>query len=410
MSRRIILGMLRTIALLLLSAATARPQDAPAPLRLEASEFARRRAALVERLGGAALALDAGPLGEVGSDANTYIFDFRYLTGIHDDQGVVAVVDGRSTVFLSALREVPGADEVKTVEEFPAWAAARLAGKKVHTKLRRRNLEAVSRAPGTEVVGGELAEELTRLRLVKSEAELRLMRKAADATNRAHRAVLGALKPGSNERQIHDLILATFKAEGCPELGFPPIVGSGRNGTVLHYMKNNQAIPADTLMVCDIGAAIDNYVTDITRTLPTSGRFSEEQKRHYQCVLDAQKAAEAILRPGATFRDLDRASRAVFDDRGLTKWSYAHSRDGSVRHGLGHYVGLAVHDSGTYQEKFAPGMVITIEPGWYDKDAGYGIRIEDVYLITPDGFQRLSADAPREIAEIEAAMASKRDY
>ncbi|HYF01315.1 MAG TPA: M24 family metallopeptidase [Planctomycetota bacterium] len=401
--------MLRTLALLLLSVSVARGQEA-APLRLDAAEFARRRAALVERLGGAALALDAGPLGEVGSDANTYIFDFRYLTGIHDDQGIVAVVDGRSTVFVSAPRAVPGADEVKAVEEFPAWASTKLAGKKVHTKLRRRNLEAVSQAAGAEVVGGTLAEELTRLRLVKSEAELRLMRKAADATNRAHRAVQRALKPGLNEREIHDLILATFKAEGCPEIGFPPIVGSGRNGTVLHYMKNNQPIPADTLMVCDIGAAIDNYVTDITRTLPTSGKFTDEQKRHYQGVLDAQKAAEAVLKPGATFRDLDRAARAVLEERGLTKWSYAHSRDGSVRHGLGHYVGLAVHDSGTYYEKFTPGMVITIEPGWYDKDAGYGIRIEDVYLVTPDGFQRLSADAPREIAEIEAAMAAKRDY
>jgi Xaa-Pro aminopeptidase len=162
-------------------------------------------------------------------------------------------------------------------------------------------------------------------------------------------------------------------------------------------------------MVVDIGASLLNYVTDITRTLPTSGKYSETQRKHYECVLDAQKAAEAVLKPGATFGDLERAARKVFEERGLTKWSYAHSRDRSVAHGLGHYVGLAVHDSGTYREKFAPGMVITIEPGWYDKDAGYGIRIEDIYLLTEDGFERLSADAPRETAEIEKAM-RERDF
>ena len=212
------------------------------------------------------------------------------------------------------------------------------------------------------------------------------------------------------EKELDELVRSTFKKEGCPEVGFPPILGSGKNGTILHYMKNNQEIPKETLIVCDIGAAIDNYVTDITRTLPTSGKYSDEQRKHYQCVLDAQKAAEAILKPGATFVDLERAARKVFEDRGLRKWSYAHSNDGQVRHGLGHYVGMSVHDSGGYRERFEPGMVLTIEPGWYDKDAGYGIRIEDIYLVTKDGCERLSAGAPREMEEIEKAMKGKRDF
>ena len=163
-------------------------------------------------------------------------------------------------------------------------------------------------------------------------------------------------------------------------------------------------------MVVDIGAAIENYVTDITRTLPTSGKYNDLQRKHYECVLDAQKAAEAICKPGATFSDLEKAARKVFEDRGMTDWSYAHGKDLSVRHGLGHYVGMAVHDSGSYREKFAPGMVITIEPGWYDKTEGYGIRIEDTYLITKDGFERLSAAAPREVDEIEKLMKGKKEY
>ena len=251
---------------------------------------------------------------------------------------------------------------------------------------------------------------MVRLRLIKGDAELKLMRKAADATNAAHIAAMKTLKPGLNEREIHELVVSTFKKEGCPELGFPPIIAAGRNGTILHYMKNEKEIPKDTLMVVDIGAAIENYVTDITRTLPTSGKYNEQQRKHYQGVLDAQKAAEAVCKAGATFNDLERAARKVLEERGMTEWSYAHAKDFSVRHGLGHYVGLAVHDSGSYREKFAPGMVITIEPGWYDKDAGYGIRIEDTYVITKDGFERLSAGAPREIEEIEALMKAKKEY
>jgi Xaa-Pro aminopeptidase len=213
-----------------------------------------------------------------------------------------------------------------------------------------------------------------------------------------------------NEREIHELVVSTFKKEGCPELGFPPIIAAGRNGTILHYMRNDKEIPKETTIVIDIGAAIDNYVTDITRTLPTSGTYSELHRRHYQCVLDAQKAAEKVCRPGATFDDLENAARKVFEARGMTDWSYAHGKEASVRHGLGHYVGMAVHDSGSYREKFAPGMVITIEPGWYDRTEGYGIRIEDTYLITKDGFERLSAGAPREVEEIEKLMKGKREY
>jgi Xaa-Pro aminopeptidase len=400
---------MRALLLFLALAPALRPQEAPESLRLGAAEFARRRSALLERLPDGACVLDSGPLGEVGADANTPLFDFKYLSGVHDPDGVLVLHGGKCVVFAS-VKAAPGADVVRPVGDWPDWAAEHLAGKRVYTKLRRKNLDVLAAVREVEVVGQKLSAELIRLRLVKGELEIRLMRKAADATNRAHVAAMKALKPGMNEREIHELIVGTFKKEGCPELGFPPIVGSGRNGTVLHYMKNDQEIPAGTLMVCDIGAAIENYVTDITRTLPTSGRFTEEQRKHYECVLDAQKAAEQALKPGATFWDLERAAREVFEKRGLLKWSYAHSKDGSVRHGLGHYVGLAVHDSGTYREKFAPGMVVTIEPGWYDKDAGHGIRIEDTYLLTADGFERLSAGAPREVDEIEKLMAGKKEF
>jgi Xaa-Pro aminopeptidase len=405
---------LAVLALLASLALEGRAQESPERLRIGAAEFARRRADLAAKLGDGVLAIDAGPLREPGNDANTPVFDFKYLTGVHDDDGLLVLTGRKSVLFVGEPEKVSGAgvEEVLPAARFEEWAAANLAGQaRVYTKLRQKHLDELKKAaPATEVVGGRLGAEIIRLRLIKSDLEMALMRKAADATNKALVAAMRKVRPGLNEREVQDVILATFKKEGCPEIGFPPICGSGKNGTVLHYMANKEPIPADTLMVCDVGAAIDNYVTDITRTVPTSGRFGEEQRKHYQCVLDAQKAAEAVLAPGATFSDLERAARKVFEDRGLLKWSYAHSEDRSVRHGLGHYVGMSVHDSGTYREKFAAGMVITIEPGWYDKDAGYGIRIEDTYLVTKDGFDRLSAGAPREIEEIEKVMSARKEY
>lgn len=400
--------MLRTWLLLL---ALLVGQETPEALRLPESEFARRRAAVREAFTDGAIAVDAGPLVEVGSDANTPVFDFKYLTGFHDPDGVFVQTPKKSVVFVSEVRKAPGIDEVLPLDKFPSWAAEHLSKEtRIYTKLRQKNLTVLTETAGhAELVGSRLGAELTKLRLIKGEAELRLMKKAADATNAAHLAAMKALKPGMNERQIHELVVATFKKEGCPELGFPPIIAAGRNGTVLHYMKNEMEIPKNTVMVVDIGAAIENYVTDITRTLPTSGKYGPDERKHYQCVLDAQKAAEAVCKPGATFSDLERAARKVFEARGMTEWSYAHAKDFSVRHGLGHYVGMSVHDSGSYREKFAPGMVITIEPGWYDKEAGYGIRIEDTYVITKDGFERLSAGAPREIEEIEELM-KKREF
>jgi Xaa-Pro aminopeptidase len=382
-------------------------QEAPTLTR---EEFAKRRAALAARLPDGAIALDTGPITSrnFADDAVMPLLDFKYLTGFHDDEGVLVILEKKAFVFASDPKkaEAWGIKDAFEASKFEEWAAKALPrAAKVYTKLRQKNLDVVSRHAKTQ--GQTLAQELVKMRLVKSAVEIKLLKKAADATNRAHVAAMKGLKAGMNEGEIQKIVTDTFKKEGCPDLGFPPICGSGANGTILHYMDNNQEIPAASLIVTDIGAAIENYVTDITRTLPTSGKFTDPQRSAYQCVLDAQKAAEAVCRPGATLRQLDQAAAKVFKDRKMTEWSYAHSRDGSVRHGLGHFVGMHVHDSGSYDTKFEPGMVITIEPGWYDKDSGWGIRIEDTYVITAGGFDRLSKDAPREIAEIEKIMAGK---
>lgn len=400
--------MIRTLAPLLLFLLIQDSRKLPV---VDGKELGARRAKLMEKFADGVIVVDAGVTrkGEAGIDFNTPWFDFFYLTGTQPDDGVLVLVPADKKSFLFAdgdekvLKERSGASTVMARAKFDEFCKDVLAASPVvYTKARQVVKDAVIAVVGKDKVKGAVDRELTAMRVIKSKAEIAMMKHCADATNKAHMAAFKAMKPGINEGEIQKLVEDTFKAEGCEELSFPSIIGSGANGTILHYMENKDEIAKDTLVVCDIGAGYKGYATDITRTIPSSGRFTDEQKAAYQCTLDAQKAAEAVLKPGATFGDLERAARKVYVDRKLNDWSYCGTK--GVNHGLGHYVGLAVHDSGTYREKFAPGMVITIEPGYYNKEKGWGIRIEDIYVITETGFERLSK-SPREVKEIEALMA-----
>lgn len=412
--------MFRLAALLLAAVA----QEATNLPSLPAAEFQSRRQALMDRLPKGPIVMEAEKLipGMDGIAANTPRFDFTYVTGYHSAGDLVVLFPADRKVFLftkgdpAEVRRQTGLEHVLSRDAFPAFCKEVLAAAEtIFTRVRREALTEIEKAaPDSDIRSSDdegrnvIHQHLTRQRMIKSPAEILMMKKAADATNAAHLAALRACKGGLNEGELQKLIEDTFKAQGCDGLGFPSIVGSGKNGTILHYTNNKDPMPADSLVVVDIGASYRGYVTDITRTLPTDGRFTDEQREAYQCVLDAQKAAERLLKPGATFAELDAASRKVFEERKLTKWSYAHARDWSVRHGLGHYVGMAVHDSGSSRAKLEAGMVITIEPGYYDKDRGWGIRIEDIYLVTKDGFERWSSAPPREAQEIEKLMAEAR--
>ncbi|MHC4607812.1 MAG: M24 family metallopeptidase [Planctomycetota bacterium] len=234
------------------------------------------------------------------------------------------------------------------------------------------------------------------------------MKIAGTATGAAHIEAMKRCRVGMNEGDLQKIILETYRENGATGIAFPCIIGSGRNGTVLHYQRNNAELKDGVLIVIDIGAEFEGYAADVTRTIPANGKFTPEQKKAYECVLAAAKAAEKRLKAGTTWKDLDRAARAVFEKRKLTKWSYAHAKVFAVRHGLGHFVGLHVHDPSSYRAPLKAGMVITIEPGYYDRDAGFGIRIEDTYVVTKKGFERIAGDVPREIKDIEKLMAGEK--
>jgi len=287
-------------------------------------------------------------------------------------------------------------------------------------------------------------------RLIKSSAEIAALEKAVDITVAAHRAAMRNVKPGLFEYQVNALISFVYRNMGSVRDGFPSIVGSGPNSTILHYEKYDRQMTENDMLVMDIGAEYAMYSADITRTIPVNGRFSPEQKDIYTLVLKAQQAGIEAVEPGARFGDPGKAAAKVLKE-GLKKLGLITDPDKDwqfrvwMMHGVSHWLGLDTHDAGSYLATdghggrlLEPGMVLTVEPGIYvsadifDKiDAIYGkwipeeervafkksvypafekyknigVRIEDDILVTEDGRRNLSDAAPRGIEAIESLMA-----
>ena len=394
-------------------------------------EYRDRRARLLKALKGSAAVVFAGegspPL--VGRwQAHRH---FLYLTGIDDEPGAAVLFDPtaedpkkRVVLFLRPLnielekwdgyrreigpelKEATGFATVMRVSALPAsvTAAAR-RGKRlaclhpfgVYPAAVSPDLAAFQqvqqRVPGVSVEDRTML--LPGLRAVKSPAELKLMRRAVAATVAGFNAVLGGvIKPGVAERQIADALEFEYRRHGAEALAYNTIVGSGLNGTVLHYMDNDQPVGAGDLIVIDSGASYRGYAADITRTFPADGRFTDDQRPVYETVLAAQLAAIKAVRPGNKMSDVDAAARDVIDKAGLGH---------AFIHNIGHQLGLEVHDV-TPDGPLKPGMVVTIEPGVYLPDRKLGVRIEDDILVTAGGNQNLTAAVPKSVADVEAAM------
>jgi Xaa-Pro aminopeptidase len=240
---------------------------------------------------------------------------------------------------------------------------------------------------------------LARMRSRHSADELAIMQRAIRISEAGFAAAVAAIRPGATEALLEAEAERVWKAAGARRPAYASIVGSGPNSTILHYPRSERTMEAGDLVLMDMSAEFAHYAADITRTFPVSGRFSAEQRKIYEVVLKAQKAAFALLRPGAYYEDLDAVARKVIEDAGYGDYFI---------HGLGHFVGLDVHDAGAYQEPLAPGMVITLEPGIYLPDRKVGIRIEDDVLVTETGARYLSDGIPREPDDVERWMASRR--
>jgi Xaa-Pro aminopeptidase len=248
----------------------------------------------------------------------------------------------------------------------------------------------------------DLLPVLGGLRQVKDADEIRRLTRAVEITALGHVAAMKAARPGVYEYEIEAAAEYTFRKLGAERLGYPSIVGSGVNSTVLHYDENRRRTEAGDLVVMDMGAEFGYYTADVTRTIPVSGKFTPRQRAIYELVLGAQQAAMDAIRPGVTLRDLDQVAR---------QYLAAHSGDlcgagGCARyfiHGLSHWIGMDVHDVAG-RGPLAPGMAFTIEPGIYLPEEGLGVRIEDDFLMTDTGYLHLSKGAPRAVDEIERLL------
>jgi Xaa-Pro aminopeptidase len=265
-------------------------------------------------------------------------------------------------------------------------------------------------APNTELK--EVDPILGEMRKAKSPAELELLRRAIAITGEAQSEVLRTIQPGVVEFALEGKIVGAFTAGGALRAGFPSIVGSGPNSTIPHYFLNTRRLQDGDLVVVDIGAEYKYYTADITRTYPASGKFTCRQREIYQLVLDAQKAVETEMKPGMTrLRDMTAFTREYFKKsplRAKDEQGNEHTMDRFFIHGLGHYLGMDVHDVGSYDKPVQVGEVFTIEPGLYIKSENIGVRIEDDYLMTDHGPEKLSKDILSDPEEIERRIASYR--
>jgi Xaa-Pro aminopeptidase len=265
------------------------------------------------------------------------------------------------------------------------------------------------------------------VRLKKTPYEVAQMRTACEITADAHIELIKKTRPGMSERELHGLFIYEVMKRGCAREGYGSIVAAGKNACTLHYVFNDESLKAGDLLLVDAGGEYNYYSADITRTWPISGKFSEPQKRLYSRVLDLQKRMIEMIRPGLIIKDHQNAAIEGLVDIMLEEKLLKGDKKQIIEksefrkyypHGLGHFLGLDVHDAGAYEidgksRPYEAGMFVTVEPGIYiphdDESApkelrGIGIRIEDDVLVTDSGVDVLTKDALKEVAELEAAV------
>ncbi|HKV26560.1 MAG TPA: Xaa-Pro peptidase family protein [Candidatus Acidoferrum sp.] len=250
--------------------------------------------------------------------------------------------------------------------------------------------------------------KIEALRDIKSSGEIEFLTKAIDLSLDAQLAAMRMMRPGLFEYQVAAKMVEVHSMGGAEAEGYAPIVGAGPNSTVLHYDKLSRKIADGDIVVLDVGAQFSGYSADITRTIPANGKFTPRQLEIYNIVLGAQNAALAAIKPGMNY--CSRGAHSVY----RIAYDYINSHGKDLRgellgryfiHGLGHDIGLDVHDPGEYCKPLEPGMVVTVEPGIYIPEEKLGVRIEDDILITDTGYKFLSERLPRDPAEIEKIMA-----
>lgn len=427
---------------------------------IERREFVRRRRRLLDEAGdGCAIIVPTAPAVRRNRDIE-YPYrpdsDFFYLTGFPEPEAVALLLPGRGAgEYLLFCRERDareermhgpcaglegacgsyGADDAFPIDdideilprlledrpriwysmgEYPAFDGRVLGW-----------LERLRSRPADPSELMDLHPRVHEMRLYKSRAEVRMIRRAVELTVTAHRRAMAACRPGLAEYEVEAELLYALHRAGCRTLAYPCIVAAGANACRPHYTANSGTLRDGELVLVDAGAEYGCYAADVTRTWPVAGRFSAPQRTLYELVLEAQRAAIDTVRPGCSWQAPHAEAARVLAE-GLARLGVLRETRGEDVMGrlcaypTGHWLGLDVHDVADYRvdgepRELEPGMVMTIEPGLYIDPAeaavaapwrGIGIRIEDVVLVTPDGMEVLSTSLPKSVEELEGIVGS----
>ena len=388
------------------------------------SEFAARRERVLR-----SLARDGNAIGLVfAGDADHSLSsawrpnpNFEYLTGITDEAGAILLLDpghpvkarcaqlylrplnselerwdGFREPVSAALKSRYGIETIMRTNSFSRFLLESAKRAKrfaclhpfaAHNAPISADLaiirESTARIPGSTI--GDQTQLLPSMRAVKSAAEIACVQRACDITAVGFAAALLAAKPGRTEFDVQEAVEHAYKSAGARSTAYNTISGTGFNATVLHYHANSKPIQAGELLVLDSGASFGGYAADVTRTFAVSGKFTPRQKLVYDTVLKSQLASIRACRPGAKMSDVDAAARKVIAQAGFGD---------NFIHGIGHHLGLEVHDADP-ATALEPGMIVTIEPGIYIPEESLGVRIEDDILITSGAPKVLTAAIPK---------------
>ncbi|MGY3090805.1 Xaa-Pro aminopeptidase [Hymenobacter sp. UYAg731] len=349
------------------------------------------------------------------ADLHSLVATFRQQAAVPTDYNP-AITEFNSIIRRTGIRSARRVTEYlnSQVKETPALGTTPLIRAYLAATTDAGRQAAIDANPPGRFDDATLGEQLGDLRAIKTPEELALLRRAIRISAQGQREVMKLLRPDMGEMEVQGLHEYVYRRYGAEFQGYPSIVGGGANGCILHYETNDRQRLDNDLLLMDCGAEYHGYSADVTRTAPPSGTFSPAQRQIYELVLAAQEAGFAACRPGVPFDAPNKATQEVVA-AGLQKLGIIKKKDEFRKyypHGASHYLGLDVHDSGSYGP-LLPGNVITVEPGIYipagspcdPKWWNIGVRIEDDALITATGYENLSADAPRTVADIEKLMA-----
>lgn len=439
-------------------------------MQIPRQEYSRRRKALMAQMVPNSIAVLPAAQVRTRNRDTEYPYrqdsDFQYLTGFPEPEAVAVLIPGRAHgEFVLFCRERDperelwdgyragqegavasyGADDAFPISDIDDILPGLIEGRErvyyamgANPEFDRRLTGWINSIRSKARLGAQPPNEfealdhlLHDLRLYKSAAELKVMREAAKISARAHVRAMQICRPGLHEYQLEAELIHEFMRSGSRAPAYSSIVAAGRNACILHYTENTSQIRDGDLVLIDAGCELDCYASDITRTFPANGRFSAEQRAIYQLVLDAQRAAFAVIAPGRHWNEVHEASVRVITaglielgllQGGVDELVAAEAYRPFYMHRVGHWLGMDVHDVGEYRvggewRVLEPGMLMTVEPGIYiaqdnsdvaRKWRGIGVRIEDDVLVTRNGCEILTGDVPREIDEIEALMAAAR--